>query len=154
MYSPANPSHGFSPKYLARLSSFGEGGRSFAMLAVHLVLTALVPRGVHRTAPLRCESAVACAVLTSPPAPPPTFVGGDDFGGGGDDDGGSEFLRLITSCEQAVVLDDWVARSRIYKMTSKKDLRELHTAAIDEYEALRDYVRRQTRGTGVVHAGG
>jgi len=112
------------------------------------VLTALVPRGVHRTAPLRCESAVACAVLTSPPAPPPTFVGGDDFGGGGDDDGGSEFLRLITSCEQAVVLDDWVARSRIYKMTSKKDLRELHTAAIDEYEALRDYNTSEPGATG------
>jgi len=107
-----------------------------------------VPRGVHRTVPLRCESAVACAVLTSPPAPPPTYFGGDDGGGGGDDDSGSEFLRLITSCEQAVVLDDWVARSRIYKMTSRKDIRELHMAAIDEYEALRDYNTSEPGASG------
>ena len=57
-------------------------------------------------------------------------------GGGGDDDGEStEFLRLLNSVEQASVIEDWAARSRIYKMTDHPEVSELHADNLDECAA-------------------
>ena len=52
--------------------------------------------------------------------------GGGGGGGGGDDDEASEFLRLLNSAEQVSVLNDWVGRSHIYKLTDESSLKALH----------------------------
>lgn len=72
----------------------------------------------------------------SPPAPPPIDSGGGGGGGGG---GSSEFLRLLNVAEQHEVLDDWSARSRVYKMTDNADLIAAHAEAIQEMEELRAF---------------
>ena len=71
--------------------------------------------------------------------------GGGGGGGGGDDDETAEFLRLLNSAEQATVLDDWVGRSRIYKMTDDAELRAAHTAHLAELEAMTEF---DTSGSG------
>jgi len=58
-------------------------------------------------------------------------------GGGGDDS--SEFLRLLNSAEQKVVLEDWAARARIYRMSDNDELRSAHAKAIGEMDALADF---------------
>lgn len=50
--------------------------------------------------------------------------------------GSSEFLRLINAAEQTTVLEDWAARSRIYRMSDNDDLRDAHTKAVEEMEEL------------------
>ena len=69
-----------------------------------------------------------------------SFGGGGGGGGGGDsDDESSEFLRLLNSAEQMSVVDDWAARSRIYKMTDDAEIKAMHTAHLAEMEALREF---------------
>jgi len=65
--------------------------------------------------------------------------GGGGGGGGGDDGDASEFLRLLNAAEQSSVLDDWVMRSRIYKMTDNTELKTMHHEHVDELEWLREF---------------
>jgi len=104
-------------------------------LAVHLVASL----GLQLSVPPRSGPLVASALLTAPPSPPPTRTSGGGGGGGDGDGGASEFLRLINAAEQGTVLEDWAARSRIYKLTAREDLSRAHVDAINDYEDLRHF---------------
>ena len=99
--------------------------------------------------PARAAVPVASGALAAPPVELAVLAGGGGGGGngrsggrgggggGGDDDGeASEFLRLLNSVEQASVIEDWAARSRIYKMTDQPELRGLHNDHLDECACL------------------
>mmetsp|Transcript_19129 Transcript_19129/g.40519 ORF Transcript_19129/g.40519 Transcript_19129/m.40519 type:complete len:302 (+) Transcript_19129:182-1087(+) len=68
---------------------------------------------------------------TSPPAPPQHFDGG-----GGHGDGDNEFLRVVGGEEQAMLLNDWIGRCRIYKMTDDQFLRDRHAAALEVMQTM------------------
>ena len=95
------------------------------------------PKTFVRRAPPVIASAGA-TLERAPPAPPPT-VGGGGGGGGGDGDDAPEFLRLLNAAEQAAVLQDWTARSRIYKMSDDEALSVAHDQAVAELESLLDF---------------
>jgi hypothetical protein len=46
---------------------------------------------------------------------------------------------LLSPAEQAVIIDDWAARARIYKMTDNPALRKKHVESLPEIEALKDF---------------
>ena len=91
------------------------------------------------TSLVRAPAALACghAILErAPPAPPPSTGDGGDSGGGG---GSNEFLRLLTSAEQADVLSDWIARTNIYKMTDDAQLVRAQVSALRQLEDLQSF---------------
>ena len=114
--------------------------------------TSLLPASaVARLQPVLLQAAGAGG-LTLQRAPPGGGIGGGDGGddgnngrgrgggGGGDDDAdASEFLRLLNSAEQASVCDDWVSRSRIYKMTDDPELRAAHSEHLIGLEAVKEF---------------
>jgi len=67
------------------------------------------------------------------PPPPPTVHNGGGGGGGGDKD---EFLRVVEPDEEELVIQDWISRSRIYKMTEDAELHERHSNAQQVMESL------------------
>lgn len=72
------------------------------------------------------------SVALQPPPPPTTSAGGGG-GGGGDKD---EFLRVVDPEEEEHVIQDWISRSRIYKMTDDAELQERHKNAQQVMEDL------------------
>mmetsp|Transcript_108408 Transcript_108408/g.192005 ORF Transcript_108408/g.192005 Transcript_108408/m.192005 type:complete len:473 (-) Transcript_108408:224-1642(-) len=65
-----------------------------------------------------------------------------DFEGLDDDDDDYYSARLLTPGEQAAVLDDWMSRTRIYRMSrdfGNEELAEIHTDALARIEALRGF---------------
>lgn len=96
----------------------------------------------HRTAPVMA-TAILERAPAPPPAPPPPPSGRGDGKGGGDNDGSERvFMRMLGPSEQAKVLDDWVSRARIYRMTGSfgnTQLAEKHGRALESMEALRAF---------------
>jgi len=122
-----------------------------------LGITVLIASGFSPSGPatsysrrvaLRTTAVVAEELVLerAPPAPPPTTDGGG--GGGGGDGSSSEFLRLLNAAEQASVLEDWVSRTRIYRMTDTEDLVTAHTEALVEIEELQNFDTTGPSGEG------
>jgi len=75
-----------------------------------------------------------------PPAPPGD--GGRGGGGGDGDDWSSHRLRKLEADQAQAVLADWGQRARIYRMgTERSELREAHSAALREMEAVAEFSR-------------
>jgi hypothetical protein len=76
-----------------------------------------------------------------PPAPPqpPNSRGGG--GGGGDDS--AESLHILGDGEQALVLDDWMARTKIYSTDgmSSAAFATKHRKLLETLQEIRDFVR-------------
>jgi len=85
---------------------------------------------------VRAQPVVMNTLLSVPPGGGCSVFDGFD---GGDDGDASEFLRLLNAAEQSSVLDDWVMRSRIYKMTDNTELKTMHHEHVDELEWLREF---------------
>ena len=77
-------------------------------------------------------------------APPPAPPSADEGEGGGGDEGG-EFLRLLSTAEQKEVLNDWIHRTRIYKMTDNLKLSEAHAGSLTELEDLSSLVNPRSK---------
>jgi len=75
---------------------------------------------VQRATPVKAYGdGTGAAVLERqrvPPAPPPA---GPNGGGGDNGDGGNSLVRLIGTEQQAQILGDWIAQTRLYKMSSQ-----------------------------------
>jgi len=74
----------------------------------------------------------------APPAPPPPseYSGG---GGGGDDDS-SQQLKLVSPSEAVGLLDDWIGRTRVYRMSGQFGnvaVAEMYAKSLDELEVFR-----------------
>ena len=129
------------------------------LCAASAAASALMACPVHSgcTTELTMRSRVVANAALSAPAVTLAYGGGDGGsgghgrggggggGGGGDDDETAEFLRLLNSAEQATVLDDWVGRSRIYKLTDNSELSRTHSAHLAELEAMTEF---DTSGSG------
>jgi hypothetical protein len=80
----------------------------------------------------------------APPAPPPPseYSGG---GGGGDDDS-SQQLKLVSPSEAVGLLEDWIGRTRVYKMSGQfgnQALAETYAKSLDELEVFRLFCQNQ-----------
>jgi len=73
------------------------------------------------------------------PPPPP----GGSQSGRGDGDGNVSYLGVLSKVEAAYVLTDWIARSKVYKMTGvfgNVDLAERHAVELDTLARLERFV--------------
>ena len=66
--------------------------------------------------------------VEAPPRPPPPTAVDRGEGGGGDSD---EYLRLLNPAEQAELIEDWTARSRVYRMSNDDEVVGQHTTALE-----------------------
>jgi len=108
-------------------------------------LSAPRPRSRGVRDPIMSAAVLQRPVLErAPPAPPP----GNNVGrgrGGGDGDG-NKYWRRITDSEAVGIIDDWIARARIYSMTGQfgnVDLAEVHKKSLNELEAFRSFCQYQ-----------
>jgi len=105
----------------------------------------------QRAAPVLAK-ANAGAVLerqTAPPAPPPPA--GGDGGDDGDDEDDDLVLRMVDPPEQAPLVEDWITRTRIYRMSGtfgSPEVAEKHSKALEVLEELRNFDVTQNVSAG------
>mmetsp|Transcript_107974 Transcript_107974/g.207609 ORF Transcript_107974/g.207609 Transcript_107974/m.207609 type:complete len:308 (-) Transcript_107974:4-927(-) len=137
----SNPASMFNP---CRSSSLQErsGARDSTLDGLHLTAFNRMG-GTRRVNPMFASTTAVLERATPPPGAPPR--GGGNGGGGGGGGGGEDdslSLRLLTSDQQATVLNDWVSRTKIYCMAGEfgnRAIANLHKKALSTLQALQTF---------------
>mmetsp|Transcript_143177 Transcript_143177/g.249702 ORF Transcript_143177/g.249702 Transcript_143177/m.249702 type:complete len:233 (-) Transcript_143177:114-812(-) len=100
---------------------------------------------LHRV--LQVVGQAAAKLERVPPAPPAAPPSGGGGGGGGGDE---PWMRLLDPFEEVLVLEDWMSKTRVYRMAyggyGNAEFAQAHSTALEKLEALQAYMSSESNG--------